>query len=329
MHEIKTREPKPKQGNFPSHFKITLLSFLVCTAALSIALYFYAGFTSSQAASVISKQVFSQAFINQDKIPVTKPGPFTIDELQDKLSSFSVSDSFSEIGNYPLGSHEKDILNVTLSLVEAEGIHVGFVMLDLNTGYGISYNADEEFYSASSIKGPYIASLAAANPDSIYNWGESMYATVHDSNTEEYIFLRSSYGHEPLVAWCEDAGVESFLDDEWYPWCTSRTLAKLWLTNYKYFQTGSEDAEEVMSWFGSTYHSPISENLEAKYIVCSKAGWIAEDGYSATVDAGVVYAGDNPYLMIIMTDAPKDFEMLSALVKVLDDLHDYMNRRPG
>ena len=261
--------------------------------------------------------------------PLTKPGPFTIEQLQAKLSSFEASASFVAIGDYPLGSHEIEVLQPVVGAILEEEYLLGFLILDINTGWGIAYNADELFYSASSIKGIYAASLASAEPNSIVTWSDSIFLAVHDSDNDEYFSLRSSFGHDPMTTWCNEAGVDPSIDEEWFPDYSPRTLAKLWLRNYQYFESGVENIDVVKSWYVGAYNSTIQENLGWYYDIFTKPGWIAEDGLFATIDAGIIYAGDKPYLMIVMTDAPKDFEALDALVLSLDKLHGYMYLRPN
>ncbi|HIX38302.1 MAG TPA: hypothetical protein H9738_10605, partial [Candidatus Blautia pullistercoris] len=47
-------------------------------------------------------------------------------------------------------------LNEETSALTEEGYSVAFLLYDLNTGGGISYYADEIYYSASAIKAPYV-----------------------------------------------------------------------------------------------------------------------------------------------------------------------------
>ena len=47
-------------------------------------------------------------------------------------------------------------------------------MVDLHTGQGISYNSQKEFYSASTIKGPYVVCLNEMIPSSVSAWGNTM-----------------------------------------------------------------------------------------------------------------------------------------------------------
>ena len=49
-----------------------------------------------------------------------------------------------------------------------------------------------------------------------------------------------------------------------------------------------------------------------------------------TADCGIVYEGEYPYLLIIMTDLPYEFEKLENLTKILMDVHtDMIGRIDG
>jgi len=257
-----------------------------------------------------------------------KPEIPSIDELQLALSAFEASATFSPIGGYPLGSHESLLLHAAVREAQEQGYKLGFIVLDIITGYGFAHNADEEFYAASSIKGIYIASLASARPEIIKSQANSMQMAVRDSNNEVYSRLRLAYGQKPLTQWCEDAGVDPTAVHELFPHYTPRILAKLWLRTYDYFSSEDEGVEQVASWYDASRNSPIYENLGERYPVCTKPGWIGGQ-QPATIDAGIVYAGENPYLMIIMTDAPMDFSVVGTLALALDEMHDYMLWRPS
>ncbi len=61
---------------------------------------------------------------------------------------------------------------------------MGFVVVDLNTGQGISYNNNKEFYCASTIKGPYVVCLSEMIPSFASTWGSVMRQTIAaDSRT--------------------------------------------------------------------------------------------------------------------------------------------------
>lgn len=287
---------------------------------------------TNQNAQIDSTSVSFDEIAHGSELTVANSEP-TIEELQEELSAVANTSYFTGIGGYILGVDDTRALNDALSYCTDHGYGVGVLMLDIKTGYGVAYNVDEEFYSASSVKGLYVACIAESSPEAVELRGDSIYSTLAHSSEEHYFALRDTYLHEPLVEWCKEAGVDEEIGYEWFPVVSSKTLAKLWLRNYEYFSSGSEEIEALLPYYENTYKSPLAANLSGRYRVCSKAGWIGDDGYSSAVDAGVVYAStvdeegelvESPYLVVIMCDAPGDTSMLDALVVTLDDIHQRM-----
>lgn len=60
------------------------------------------------------------------------------------------------------------------------------------------------------------------------------------------------------------------------------------------------------------------------YTTQSKAGWIADPDCNSACDAGIVYADNGPYVLVVMSDLPASLESLDPLVTLLDQLHSYM-----
>ena len=66
--------------------------------------------------------------------------------------------------------------------------------------------------------------------------------------------------------------------------------------------------------------------LRDYYTVWAKAGWYPKDGTNseATVDAGVVFSDCGPYIFVVMSDAPEDFDALFPLEDALNAAHGRM-----
>jgi len=315
---------KNLKAYLPDH-KATAVSLLILVVVLSLMLSLPSVTAFDHETPIPHTVVFiEEPIMDEPAAPLAIPEPFSIQELQAFLASFDNSSSFSTIGGYTLSPHETDMLRFVLTSIETQDYHVSFVMMDINTGWGVAYNADDEFYSASSIKGPYVASVTSAEPGSLPLWGDYMYYAVQESDNDAFFSLRMNFGDDPLMKWCEEAGVDTAIAEEWFPYYSARSLSKLWLRTYEYFESGSVEIDEVKTWYYGSLNSPISLNLGSVFPVYTKAGWIIDEEFSSTIDAGIVYAGTNPYLMIIMSDAPSDLTPLEPLVVALDGIHDYL-----
>lgn len=100
---------------------------------------------------------------------------------------------------------------------EARGWKVGFCLFDLTTQEGLSYHADEEFYPASSIKGPYLVSLFESEVEggdvSLDELRDLSRDLVLYSDNDAYHALLAAYGTDRLAAWAAGAGVSEGLPE--------------------------------------------------------------------------------------------------------------------
>lgn len=206
-----------------------------------------------------------------------------------------------------------------------DGSHVGFIVLDLNTGNFFSLNPDSVFYSASAIKGPYVAALNKFSPEIVDEYTESMMENVIQwSSNEDYENLHYLYGNDPMYDMTAYTDVSDSIIDEynWYPYLTAKELTKLWLGTYIYF---FEDTNERSFWcrnlFTDSTESFIHSALSEKYTVYTKPGWYSDWEDIARNDAGIVMADGHDYILTVLSDAFDSYEGLEELAAALDDVH--------
>lgn len=253
-------------------------------------------------------------------------------ELYDALNVPSVEDDITYSGYLPSPSAVEP-LNDVIADIHAEGYSCGFVVMDLPTGRTLMYNADTEFYSASTIKAFYVASLADARPELLEEeWPyKMMEAAVMVSDNDAYQELGLTYGQEYLKGWMIHAGVDESKGD-WYQDYCARDMARLWVENYWWFDH-NETGKKVSSFYESPNMSAIRPLVEEDILTRTKAGWIAdiEDDHDlrAANEGGIIYDGEHPYLLSVMTDEPADFEVLGELMQALMDVHADMVKEEG
>lgn len=64
--------------------------------------------------------------------------------------------------------------------------------------------------------------------------------------------------------------------------------------------------------------------------MCNKAGWISEDGYYSTCDAGLIDIDGRTYVMSVMTSMPwsdRSSEVTAAIAKALFDTRAALAKR--
>ena len=99
------------------------------------------------------------------------------------------------------------------------------------------------------------------------------------------------------------------------------------VVTYFYYNT-DETGALIGTWLenpnASAIHSvlgPDSPHGSKIIKTQSKAGWICENGYRSTTDAGIIYPkNSSPYLISICTDIPSDMASLEPLAEYLGEL---------
>ncbi len=206
-----------------------------------------------------------------------------------------------------------------------QNIDVGFLLIDLETGYGLYYNPWQTFYTASSIKGPYAASFCCLNRDSAEGWENTIKNMLINSDNDAYTSLNDTYGRTYIKEWCEMAGIDPAPCNYKYPYFGARDMSLLWLLNYEFF-TEDEYGQEVRTWFQTPVYSLINGELGELYVTESKAGWMTDEEprHKTTCDSGIVYADNGTYIISIVSDSPSTIDPLRPLMQALNAAHDEM-----
>ncbi len=219
-------------------------------------------------------------------------------------------------------------LKTAIIETEKKGCTLGFVLIDINSARGISFRPDRLFYSASTIKGPYAASIVSLNPGIQISGNALLSRTLIWSDNASYNLLTDRYGTAPIRLWFLQAGlafqgVTQSPNVRFSMYYSPRTLCRLWLRNYSFFQTEARGRElEVL--FRTPNRSAIHEVLGSRYRTDSKAGWYPDGERRTANDAGIVYAPSGPYVLALMSTLPADMDSLHRLVYVLNEMHKEM-----
>ena len=230
----------------------------------------------------------------------------------------------SGFGGYVPCDSINNLISQSLYGIQHDGYGIGFIMVDINTGMGVTYNADQIFYAASASKGPYIASLlehdhniAGVSRDEILN-------VLTTSSDYSYEILFHTYGLSYIHDWVNQLSLRGDVyGTSGYIYCSARELALLWTKCYDFFSADSYGAG-IASWYYHPNNSPIHEVLWNLYYTCSKAGWIGEPDYVSSTDAGIVYSYSGPYIIAIISNMPSQNSRLTDLVYALEAAHNDM-----
>ena len=224
-----------------------------------------------------------------------------------------------------LAGDELAAVQEALDVLEADGSNVAFVMQDLASGRGIRYNDEMRFYSASSIK---VAVCTMIFEE--YGGGAGYSGTIADtliwSSNDDFTWLVNNFGFENVSAWLAAHGAPNASIDaaqHLYVDISATEMANVWQEIWRYGTSGEAGSDELTGYLAQTDHSPIGETLRERCVVWSKPGWYPDDGYdlSASNDAGIVFAEEGDYVLVILSDIGDNTDALIPLVEALDAAH--------
>lgn len=243
-------------------------------------------------------------------------------------------------------------LQHAVSAYHEQGFEVSFAVVDMRTGAVITSFANVPRYSASSIKAPYIMSLAqtgALDLDSVSTSVDAdaaylnrlITATLTVSDNDAYESLYRRYGTPPFAAWTAGYTFDAPLTG-YYEFLTASDLARLWVLGYQYLFSDAAPAKadgtpaaskEARAWLAQQMRGSLNSSIQMAHAeseeVYTKAGWIYGEGdFYALNDAGIVLpagahdlqAHPQGYVLAILSDACGRNDLLSELATVVDDV---------
>ena len=265
-------------------------------------------------------------------------------DFNDIPSSDTVQ-TFSLLDNKIPTLEDESLASLQDALCRAQELgDVGVVFYDLSSGRGVTYNADVEVYGASSYKALYALYICETlvesgrvsldGPLATYGGCSMGWQTVCDlienavanSDNDSFIALRAAFDHDGYEDWIANLGV----DDETalnpmsdFPTYCPRTSARLWREMSEYLSMDTETSQWLSGLLASTSRSFIRDGIaDDQVLVRNKAGWISEDGYYSTCDAGLIDIDGRTYVMSVMTSMPssdRSSEVTAAIAKALFD----------
>lgn len=218
------------------------------------------------------------------------------------------------------GTDAKATLDQAVADIEAKGSRVGYIAIDMTTGATVEYNADETFYSASSVKGPFCVSLMRAHgAQARERYANTITACLVNSSNDDYGALRKAYRSERFFQdLAQEAGSAADLS-HWYAYYSVRDLAKLWVVCGGWLAAGGDDAAWVGGLLGDTLNSQVDDCAGGEGVATwSKAGWFPGGGEApVTIDGGVVHAPDSDFAIAVAVNRGSDFESVHSVMEPL------------
>lgn len=212
-----------------------------------------------------------------------------------------------------------------IEAIQASGSQCGFYICTADGQELTAYNAQQPFYSASSIKGPYVLSVLSEleSPDQLGSLEDSVTLAITESDNNSYIAAKNAFGTATINQWLTDAGSSETLGDNWgsYVDLSCEQLADLWVESAAWC-LGDSASEDLHDYGAAIFSEPLNSLIAQlpDAVTWSKPGWIATESQNSTVDAGLVVRGGDAYIMAVMTNKGDDFDTLDPLVASLDTL---------
>ncbi len=234
------------------------------------------------------------------------------------LNSLSAEKELETFGDFELEAENQLLLQAEVDKISAKGYDLGFVVMNMNSPGGFSYNADARIYSASTIKGPYITSLVRSDNSLLEKESVRIDAILVKSSNYDYESLRDQYGDSCFVDFLLSTGCDFVIDTTRnFQYITPRALAHMWAESYVFFESG-ETGEKLGEIFEKPEISPIRKVFSESFTTRSKAGWVEKNNIRVTNDAGIVYTDNGDYVIVIMTTAPIDFKIVENMAEVIE-----------
>lgn len=225
-------------------------------------------------------------------------------------------------------------LTQAIGAFEDRGYSISFLLRNLSSGKEFSYDAERDYYPASSIKGPYVASLyqMLVEPGTVPldDVSELVSLTILYSDNDAYSELREEHDGASFVQWLKEAGVSErpFVTFEdfatWnYPRICTQQLAQMWTHVDAYLNSGTEPAKQLRELLFNREVAPIRDAIaSAEVPSVGKAGWMDEEDEEAkatpsATEAGIVYTRQGDLLITLMSDAPAEFEDVLPVINAL------------
>lgn len=142
------------------------------------------------------------------------------------------------------------------------------------------------------------------------------------SSNEDYLYLRGTFSSGIFADRLCAAGVDPSCASTDYTWYSPRELGKMWLSMYGCFGNAGAAGQQMSTLFSHGCYSSICCELGDRYAVRSRLCWYPQAWpYTATNDASIVYAGDDPYLVAVLSNAPECLDLMRPMVRALDAVH--------
>lgn len=228
-----------------------------------------------------------------------------------------------------------------------------FVIYDITTGAGISYNEKTYFPVASTVKAPFAMTCLWQIEEGKYSLADTMeYLEEHKvsgsgeiwkeefgkmytikelieksvliSDDIGYLMLQEYFGYKEYNNFLKNLGNKVTIGNG-VKWGKTSTIDSMrnWMQIYDYINSGEENSAFFAELLKNTNKSFIRNVLGDEYLVLNKMGWV----YNQCCHDHAIIMDEQPYLMMIMTMGDvgaKNQKFIEDLAILLNEIHEEM-----
>ena len=335
QNEPKEELKKEKTSIIRKPFAILLISIFILVCILTIKTFAYGNQINE----------YQEVFIkiekkNEESITVYEGKQIDSEILKKVAATELIKCINSKIETDKLPDNIKNIIKSINDYYNSSINNFAYTYKDIYTGFTVSYNANQNIFSASSIKAPkdiYIYEMASQGKINLdekltytsnyYNTGSGVlknkpvntsytvrklieYSTI-DSDNAAHNMLMDKYGRENMLKFWQAKGTTGIFTQNTNWGVTNAHDATIYMEElYRFYTSNDEYGTPLMNNFMKSYPKFIKG--KNNYLVASKSGWAG----SALHEMAIIFA-ENPYIVIGLSNLG-DKEYQSYFNKIND-----------
>ncbi len=243
-------------------------------------------------------------------------------------------------------------VNELQSILNSHNYNISLSVYSVDGGKGLQYNTEMGIFGACTVKAAYTLyackQMEAGNGNlsvpltyeekhyesgtgdmqyspfgTVFTMETALHKSMSISDNVGYLMAVDYFGRDDYNAFMSELGCDSLMikPTVWSLYTKANDLIKIWCEIYNYFQT---DTEYSRFLYGSCI------NTAGNYATAALSGvdYSHKQGHNSTgdwlslSDAGIVWKGDNPYIIAILTDAPgPNIYSAGEFKKIIDIVH--------
>ena len=210
-------------------------------------------------------------------------------------------------------------------LIKTYNRDMSFKVVSIDGSYGLSYNSDETYFSASSIKAPYLLYCHKSPNGTEYTLAEIMRLVVWCSDNSGYYMCTKRWGTDGYNALMNSIGCDSLKISNSYIWAdkiNAHDLITVWKNIYDYIESDAASSSHMYDICTDYKYNPLEDALPG-YTIAQKYG--TSTTKDVFCDGAIIYGKKNTYILAFFLDSTndsKDKKFVTNLVKELNLIMD-------